>query len=583
MKTTKTIVSAAVAAPAATVAADENVEVTTTTAATAVAETATATTTKEATAEEKAKADVDAAQVVVDETQGDVEDAQADVDEAQKNVDDAQKAVDEAAVEKARLWASTSAKNVSDVKAAEAERTAELEAAAQAASVVTTVIHSNETAADHEKIRPADRTPITYTGEEVVTIQLTDAQAAEVANAPYDRYSYTPNNEAVTRHALALINEIRALNGIPGVVTPEAMASTIAELRAKEMLRKDVLSHVTTDPEVHRLGRIVTPDGIRYIGGENAAGLLNVGTYSKRGFGIMSDEELAYHLVLGWFTDYDNVYNASNTDITTESGCKLVYGHAINLLSAHGHIGVAVAVTEPSSEGHFEGFHDNYGYVSMNVTGTGEDSRAGYAQYNDFNVTLTNGVMELLYKGRPLKFIAKKTFNYVTTTTATDTAEQLALDAHRVARIREAEEAAMRAQNALTAARQVAADATTRLTTAKARLSVAAASHAAAVADRDAAASRLQALLDAQRAEEVRDTYTAIVNNGGQPVAVVDADGKVTYVAGAAGATGVTAAPTAKGDKTLPKTGEIASLTGLAGYAILSSLGLVATQRRRKQ
>ncbi|MFH6710016.1 LPXTG cell wall anchor domain-containing protein [Streptococcus suis] len=224
---------------------------------------------------------------------------------------------------------------------------------------------------------------VIFDGEDTKTVELTAEQVKELAET--GSFTYTFDAKAVSEEVVNIINELRRINGI--TLTPRygktqddiALKVTdnlvdIANARAKELVTH--FSH-TEGNKVN-----MNENGFAKYGesiAKNIYSFTNTDNKSK----ALSHYELAYNVVLDWFSEYSNM--------------RVNFGHRAHLLTeATGNIALGIA-TDGTSQ-YFALLSDN-------------DARTIL-----FQQSTVDGKLTQTYNGERLKFLPKRTFNYVTTT-----------------------------------------------------------------------------------------------------------------------------------------------------------------------
>lgn len=265
-------------------------------------------------------------------------------------------------------------------------------------STRTLIVTSIDSSQQVENNKSQKHEQLLYAGTKVIEKELTPDQLREYKSQGY--FTYQPNAHAVSQHMVAMLKELRALNGID-LPVPEVSAEAMAyaSQRASEINKNRVLSHDTTLDTTDR-------------NGENA-GLLNIATASNAGTPILSDEQMAYYLLNLYFADYENLYSG--------------YGHRITLLTASGN-------------GLGNGFAGRYHVMdvidSAKLTEKTDFSRKYWEVMGDFSYA-NDAENTMFYKGKRLTFLPRTTFTYVTKVTeaSPNTAKavaQKALDDYRL-------------------------------------------------------------------------------------------------------------------------------------------------------
>ncbi|MFV8212301.1 LPXTG cell wall anchor domain-containing protein [Streptococcus pluranimalium] len=387
-----------------------------------------------------AKEAVELAESVVTDAETDEATAKADVEVAQdtvtalENNEDPRIALEER-VETAKEDVDIAEDNLTKVTTDGDAKTTELEA------VVNTEAEKVEAAKTGKKViaeraigdiieyqnaKDKNSSPVKYSGAETVSIELTDAQKEEYART--GRIVFTSDANELTKWAVYYINKARELNGITERVEATDEAIQYAVARADEMRRNGKMSHISDLPTASESENI--------FHGSNMSSL--------------SDQELAYYLVAGW---YDDSYNVS-------SGL----GHRSAILFTHQGLGVAVNGVQG---GDYYASMNNYpeadaeGMINPDFI----HELALARKYNYKEVQDAHGEWYSTINGEETVFLPKLTFIYLTDA-ATDVDESAlnaaksALDTHKVnlaEAVRKAEAELAEARAELTAATEALA------------------------------------------------------------------------------------------------------------------------------
>ena len=316
-------------------------------------------------AQAKAQADVNAQEAVVTRTNDERVNSETDLATAQDNVTiktnevasakDALVDANQAIQDKEAQIKTTLADY--DAKIKEAARSKETKVVTETRTIDPVTSYENETK---------------NTRNDVASIILADGERQTTLNIPKDHVendggftviNYTPNADAITGYLVDYINELRQINGIPyrvkAVTDPRAKA--YVEARAKENADGHYTGHKTN---------LHAPQG--FLIAEDAAGT-NINPKVTTSNGIYSDKQYAYQLMLGWTSEYLNLYPDN------------LFGHLESLLYSEGDIAFAnhqQTVTDPKR-----------------VEGQGK----GYKEYQDVlhfvkadDGTMSNGYLEML-------------------------------------------------------------------------------------------------------------------------------------------------------------------------------------------
>lgn len=261
--------------------------------------------------------------------------------------------------------------------------------------------------------------PVNFQGVKIVEIEATqdmlDFQKAleDYRKAPYDVatrtakkqpvFRYKVDNRGLSQAFVKLLNELREANGVAGNMTVDDAYLNYAQQRANEMQRNNKMSHQTT---------LTAP------GNKNEKGLENVGSgYSnvvstEDGYinfdHIVTNETLAYDMLLRWYDDYLNV-----------SGAR--HGHRRALLvPMGGKMGLALAnIVGANNVSRYAAFENNA--HTGNVYSTDEDGTTYLDEESDSSKKYWDNIQNFkddalnpTFYGRKMKFIADHHFVFVT-------------------------------------------------------------------------------------------------------------------------------------------------------------------------
>lgn len=194
-----------------------------------------------------------------------------------------------------------------------------------------------------EKYKHPKMSSTIYSGERTETIYLTAEQAKEYAEK--GTITYVPNSTKITEYFVAYLNELKRLNGMTDTVdssSSDLIAYAVA--RAEENAARGMTTHHTdldvTDFNLLDSGNTNSLQPI--VGKENAAGgygnlSYDSNSYQDVNYTYLSDQAVAYNLLLSWFTDYNNI---ARTETSSE---RWNYGHRIAALEAAGPIGIGLS------------------------------------------------------------------------------------------------------------------------------------------------------------------------------------------------------------------------------------------------
>ncbi|HFI0239042.1 TPA: LPXTG cell wall anchor domain-containing protein [Streptococcus suis] len=194
-----------------------------------------------------------------------------------------------------------------------------------------------------EKYKHPKMSSTIYSGERTETIYLTAEQAKEYAEK--GTITYVPNSTKITEYFVVYLNELKRLNGMTDTVdssSSDLIAYAVA--RAEENAARGMTPHHTdldvTDFNLLDSGNTNSLQPI--VGKENAAGgygnlSYDSNSYQDVNYTYLSDQAVAYNLLLSWFTDYNNI---ARTETSSE---RWNYGHRIAALEATGPIGIGLS------------------------------------------------------------------------------------------------------------------------------------------------------------------------------------------------------------------------------------------------
>ncbi|NQP52951.1 LPXTG cell wall anchor domain-containing protein [Streptococcus suis] len=229
---------------------------------------------------------------------------------------------------------------------------------------------------------------VIFDGEDTQTIVLTPEQAAEYKAT--GSFTYVYDAKAVAEEAAKVIAELRRINGItlkPWAGTQEDLELKVTDSfvaftqkRAQELLTSFSHGSSLVDPvngyEMSRVGESLE-ESLPYD-------MTSEGINKRK---ILSHKEFAYNLILNWFSDYHNATGAN-------------FGHRLHMLSASGNIAIGMATGE-----------DAQYFVLLS---DGNPRAVNYEQ------SVVNGKLTLTFNGNRLKYLPKRTFNYVVSTVVDD-------------------------------------------------------------------------------------------------------------------------------------------------------------------
>ncbi|HFI0803819.1 TPA: LPXTG cell wall anchor domain-containing protein [Streptococcus suis] len=264
-------------------------------------------------------------------------------------------------------------------------------------------------------VNPADYArqleTVIFDGEDTQTIVLTPEQAAEYKAT--GSFTYVFDAKAVAEEAAKVIAELRRINGITlkpmRNTTQEALELKVTDSfvaftqkRAQELLTSYSHGSSLVDPvngyEMSRVSESL---------GSELFDMTSAGSNKKK---VLSHAEVAYNMILSWFSDYNNRTGAN-------------FGHRLHMLDASGNIAIGMATGK-----------DAQYFVLLSD---------GNPRTVNFEQSVVNGKLTQTFNGNRLKYLPKRTFNYVVSTVVDDS--QALKDA--VAKL-EAEKSALLTQQA---------------------------------------------------------------------------------------------------------------------------------------
>ena len=290
----------------------------------------------------------------------------------------------------------------------------------------TAVAHDNLMDYEHNRNNaPKDASgnptmePVNFQGVKIVEIEATqdmlDFQKAleDYRKAPYDFATHTAKKQPVFRYKVdnrglsqafvKLLNELREANGVAGNMQVDDAYLNYAQQRANEMQRNNVLSHKTT---------LTAPGNKNEKGLENIVNGFGEFVSSEDGYihfnRIVTNETLAYNMLLTWYDDYRNV-----------SGDN--HGHRRALLAPMGgKMGLALAnIVGSNNVSRYAAFENNahtgstYSTDEDGTTYLDEESDSS-KKYWDNIQNFKDDALNPTFYGRKMKFIADHHFVFVT-------------------------------------------------------------------------------------------------------------------------------------------------------------------------
>ncbi|HEM6393614.1 TPA: LPXTG cell wall anchor domain-containing protein [Streptococcus suis] len=251
---------------------------------------------------------------------------------------------------------------------------------------------------------------VIFDGEDTQTIVLTPEQAAEYKAT--GSFTYVFDAKAVSEEAAKIIVELRRINGInlkPWAGTQEDLELKVTDSfvaftqkRAQELLTSYSHGSSLVDP--------VNGYDMSRVSESLGGGLFDMTSAETKKKKVLSHAEVAYNVILNWFSDYNNMNGAR-------------FGHRLHMLEVSGNIAIGMATDE-----------DTQYFVLLS---DGNPRTVNYEQ------SVVNGKLTQTFNGNRLKYLPKRTFNYVVSTVVDDS--QALKDA--VAKL-EAEKSALLTQQA---------------------------------------------------------------------------------------------------------------------------------------
>ncbi|NQN10895.1 LPXTG cell wall anchor domain-containing protein [Streptococcus suis] len=355
----------------------------------------------------KAQATADAAKTAEAQTSAKLEEAKAQPVVTAETVN-AQIAATKStiATKEAEVVETTTAIAATDAKLASAKEAVANSKPTTVTETVATTNYVDLTGADRDMedvireqypdLNPADYArqleTVIFDGEDTQTIVLTPEQAAEYKAT--GSFTYVYDAKAVAEEAAKVIAELRRINGITlkpmRNTTQEALELKVTDSfvaftqkRAQELLTSYSHGSSLVDPvngyEMSRVGESLG----RSIGSAKFD-MTSAESNKKK---ILSHAEFAYNMILNWFSDYHNANGAR-------------FGHRLHMLEASGNIAIGMATGE-----------DAQYFVLLS---DGNPRTVNYEQ------SVVNGKLTQTFNGNRLKYLPKRTFNYVVSTVVDD-------------------------------------------------------------------------------------------------------------------------------------------------------------------
>ncbi|MGQ7383976.1 LPXTG cell wall anchor domain-containing protein [Streptococcus suis] len=373
----------------------------------------------------KAQATADAAKTAEAQTSAKLEEAKAQPVVTAETVN-AQIAATKStiATKEAEVVETTTAIAATDAKLASAKEAVANSKPTTVTETVATTNYVDLTGADRDMedvireqypdLNPADYArqleTVIFDGEDTQTIVLTPEQAAEYKAT--GSFTYVFDAKAVSEEAAKIIVELRRINGInlkPWAGTQEDLELKVTDSfvaftqkRAQELLTSYSHGSSLVDP--------VNGYDMSRVSESLGGGLFDMTSAETKKKKVLSHAEVAYNVILNWFSDYNNMNGAR-------------FGHRLHMLEVSGNIAIGMATDE-----------DTQYFVLLS---DGNPRTVNYEQ------SVVNGKLTQTFNGNRLKYLPKRTFNYVVSTVVDDS--QALKDA--VAKL-EAEKSALLTQQA---------------------------------------------------------------------------------------------------------------------------------------
>ena len=290
----------------------------------------------------------------------------------------------------------------------------------------TAVAHDNLMDYEHNRNNaPKDASgnptmePVNFQGVKIVEIEVTqdmlDFQKSleDYRKAPYDfatrtykerpAFRYKVDNRGLSQAFVKLLNELREANGVAGNMQVDDAYLDYAQQRANEMQLNDKLSHKTA---------LTAPGNKNEKGLENIVNGFGEFVSSEDGYinfnRIVTNETLAYDMLLTWYDDYRNVSGAN-------------HGHRRALLTPMGgKMGLALAnIVGANNVSRYAAFENNahtgstYSTDEDGVTYLDEESDSSKKYWDNIH-NFKDDALNPTFYGRKMKFIADHHFVFVT-------------------------------------------------------------------------------------------------------------------------------------------------------------------------
>ena len=279
---------------------------------------------------------------------------------------------------------------------------------------------------NHGFFRNNQMEPVNFQGVDIKEIDATKdmvdfAEAlAAYKKAPYDwttrkykerpTYRYKVDNKGISDAFVKLLNQLRVNNNLKGDMVVDDEYLAYAQKRVDEMQNTGILTHRTTLTNKPGYIERVQPDQNveNIVGGAYGQIISREGEYLTFDH-IVTNETLAYEMLLGWYSDYNNVRG-------------LNYGHRKNLLTpTGGKMGLAISTIDGKDKTtYFGSFNasahkgstygwdeDNQMFYSLNQS---QDEKDYWNNNNNFK---QDDPMNPTLYGKKMKFIADTHYVFV--------------------------------------------------------------------------------------------------------------------------------------------------------------------------
>jgi len=279
---------------------------------------------------------------------------------------------------------------------------------------------------NHGFFRNNQMEPVNFQGVDIKEIDATKdmvdfAEAlADYKKEPFDRvarklkerpaYRYKVDNKGISEAFVKLLNQLRVNNNLKGDMVVDDEYLAYAQKRVDEMQNTGILTHRTTLTNKPGYIERVQPDQNveNIVGGAYGQLISREGEYLTFDH-IVTNETLAYEMLLGWYSDYNNVRG-------------LNYGHRKNLLTTTGgKMGLAISTIDGKDKTTYFGSFNASAYKGSTY-GWDEDNQAFYSlnksqdekdYWNHNNNFKQDDPMNPTFYGKKMKFIADTHYVFV--------------------------------------------------------------------------------------------------------------------------------------------------------------------------